>query len=117
MIKVIGQVGEGRTTNGGHKEYEYNVLAETSHNVCEERIIPIRVLGEGTANEKAFYVAEPPVNRETIIKAKLEELQAAGTVTGNDLTHLGIKFADLNINGQRAFVTILNEQTVIVQGA
>lgn len=116
MIKVIGQVGSGRNTNGGHKEYEYNVLAETSHNVCEERIIAIRVIGEGTAEEKAYYVSEPPVNRESILAAKLTELQAQGTVTANSLDHLGIKFADLNIGEQRVFVTLLNEATVIIPG-
>jgi hypothetical protein len=116
MVKVIGQVGMGTTLNGGDKEYEINVLAQPSHNVCVERIIPIRVLNEGTETEQAFYVSEPPVNKEAIIAAKLAELQAAGTVTGNDLSHLGIKFADLNINGQRSFVTILNEQTIVIPG-
>jgi hypothetical protein len=117
VIKIIGQVGMGRTTNGGDKEYEINCLTNPQDKVCEERIIPIRVLNEGTPEESAYYVTELPVNREAIIKQKLLELQAQGEVTGNDLTHLGIKFADLNLNGQRILVTVLNEETIIIKGA
>lgn len=116
MVKIIGQVGDGRNTNGGDREYEFNVLAETSHNVCQERIIPIRVLNEGSENEQAFYVAEPPVNREVVIAIELAKLQAAGTITANDLSHLDVKFADININEQRVFVTILNGATVVLPG-
>jgi len=116
IVKLIS-IGEPSNLNGGDKEYPIEVVAEQSHNVCVERTIPIRVLNEGTPEEKAYYVAEPPVNRDAIILKALGELQAQGEVTANDLSHLGIKFADLNVGGQRLFVTILNETTVPIKGA
>jgi hypothetical protein len=114
-IEILGTTGPN-PLNGGHKEYEVNCVLEISHNVCDERIIPIRVIGEGTPEEKAYYVKAPPTNRESVLAAKLTELQAAGAVTANDLSHLGITYADLNMDGQRIFVTMLNEQTVILPG-
>lgn len=115
VIKVI-KTQDPNTLNGGDKEYAIEVLAETSNNVCVERTIPIRVLNEGTAEEKAYYVSEPPTNRESVIAANLAQLKASGVITANDLSHLGIKFADLNRDGQRIFVTILNEKTEIIAG-
>ena len=114
-IEILGTTGPNNL-NGGHKEYEVNCVMEISHNVCEERIIPIRVIGEGTPEEKAFYVKAPPTNRESVLAGKLAELQAAGAVTVNDLSHLGISFADLNLDGARIFVATLNEATVIIPG-
>lgn len=116
-LKTPIQVGDFRTVNGGDHEYEYQCTIEVAHNTLEERIVAMRIINPGTAEEKAFYVHELPCNRESIIKEKLLELQAQGTVTANDLTHLGIKFADLNLNGARIFVTILNEETIIIAGA
>lgn len=116
VVKVIS-IGDPNTTNGGDKEYPVEVLAEISHNVCKERTIPIRVLNEGTPEEQAYYVAEPPSNRDSIILKALGELQAAGTVTVNDLSHLGINFADVNLDGAKQFVTILNEASVVLPGA
>lgn len=116
-LKAPVQVGDVRVINTGDHEYEYNCTFEVAHNVVNESIVPIRVINPNTPEEKALFVKELPYNRESVIKDKLLELQAQGTVTANDLTHLGIKFADLNLNGARIFVTILNEETVIIAGA
>jgi hypothetical protein len=114
-IEILGTTGPN-PLNGGHKEYEVNCVMEVSHNVCEERIIPIRVIGEGTPEEKAYYVKAPPTNRESVLAAELDKLLAAGTVTANSLSNLGISFADFNMDGQRIFVTMLNEETRIING-
>lgn len=101
----------------GDREYSYRCLVLRNKVQLMQEDYTIRVVNEGAVNELAGYVGQcNPVNREQSLKAKLLELKKLGDIKGKDLSNLGIPFAELTIDGNTRFVSILDGETIILEG-
>ena len=119
IIKVTKEFPIETLATSGDKEYSFTCLVQALGGGLSERDYSIRVVDEGLPTELADYVNgnQPEIEtREQQLKRYLKKLQELGEVKGNDLSNLGINFADLNIAGTRKLVAVLDGELIIIDG-
>lgn len=114
VVKVISST-PGNTINGGDKEYSYNTRIKTDLGFKEENYT-IVVIDEGLETETADYGGKVPpalLNREAMLKQRLEYLKTQGDLVFCDVAHLGVPFTTFKLDGNKKVGVDLNGELVI----
>ena len=116
VVKIIKTYDPG-TLNGGDREYSFTCLVLRSGDSLHEEDYSIRVVDEGLPTEIAGYVnGKTPATREQKLKTHLDQLQKLGKITVDDLSNLGIQFANISIDGVKKSVAELDGELISIDG-